>query len=150
MISGSFYALVAGFLGAAASLSAKLSLGADYLRDLCESGLSGWTEAHGGSGACDWLHVPLRLLCGGLLFTCNAVMWTFFSKALRHCSSSARATVTTTASNFISSAVLGRVIFGETHAALWWVGISLTLCGLLVLHGSSPQVLPQQEDKKEK
>ncbi|KAM9352873.1 transmembrane protein 42a [Symphorus nematophorus] len=152
MISGSFYALVAGFLGAAASLSAKLSLGADYLTDLCESGLSGWTETHethGGAAVCDWLHIPLRLLCGVLLFTCNAVMWTFFSKALRHCSSSARATVTTTASNFISSAVLGRVIFGETHAALWWVGISLTLCGLLVLHGSTPQTLSQEESKKD-
>ncbi|XP_044215077.1 transmembrane protein 42a isoform X2 [Thunnus albacares] len=96
------------------------------------------------------LHIPLRLVCGGLLFTCNAVMWTFFSKALRHCSSSARATVTTTASNFISSAVLGRVIFGETHAVLWWVGISLTLCGLLVLHGSTPQTLPQEEGRKDK
>ncbi|KAE8288387.1 hypothetical protein D5F01_LYC12256 [Larimichthys crocea] len=150
MSSGSLYALFAGFLGAAASLSAKLSLGADYVRDMCESGLRGWTETHGGAAACDWLHIPLRLLCGVLLFTCNAIMWTFFSKALRHCSSSARATVTTTASNFISSAVLGRVIFGETHAALWWVGISLTLCGLLVLHGSSPQTLTQEEGKKEK
>ncbi|KAM7420143.1 hypothetical protein PAMA_014722 [Pampus argenteus] len=143
MISGSFYALLAGFLGAAASLSAKLSLGADYLKDMCEAGLRE-------TSACDWLHIPLRLLCGGLLFTCNAVMWTFFSKALRHCSSSARATVTTTASNFISSAILGRVIFGETHAALWWVGISLTLCGLLVLHGSTLQTLPQQEGRKDK
>ncbi|XP_035527770.1 transmembrane protein 42 [Morone saxatilis] len=150
MIPGSLYALLAGFLGAAASLSAKLSLGADYLRDICESGLSGWTQTHGGTTACDWLHIPLRLLCGGLLFTCNAVMWTFFSKALRHCSSSARATVSTTASNFISSAVLGRVIFGETHAALWWVGISLTLCGLLVLHGSVPQTLPQGEEEGRK
>ncbi|XP_044065353.1 transmembrane protein 42a isoform X2 [Siniperca chuatsi] len=150
MISGSFYASLAGFLGAAASLSAKLSLGADYLRDMCESGLSGWAETHGGTAACDWLHFPLRLLCGGLLFTCNAVMWTFFSKALRHCSSSARATVTTTASNFISSAVLGRVIFGESHAALWWVGISLTLCGLLVLHGSTLQTLPEEEGEKDK
>uniref|UniRef100_A0A3P8W282 EamA domain-containing protein n=1 Tax=Cynoglossus semilaevis TaxID=244447 RepID=A0A3P8W282_CYNSE len=85
------------------------------------------------------LHVPLRLLCGVLLFVCNAVMWTFFSKALRHCSSSARATVTTTASNFVSSAVLGRLIFGETHASLWWLGICLTLCGLLVLHGATTQ-----------
>uniref|UniRef100_A0A8C6U0C2 Uncharacterized protein n=1 Tax=Neogobius melanostomus TaxID=47308 RepID=A0A8C6U0C2_9GOBI len=76
MVSGSLYAVVAGLCGAAASLSAKLSLSLD---------------------------VPLRVLCGGLLFLCNAVMWTFFSKALRHCSSSARATVTTTASNFISS-----------------------------------------------
>ncbi|XP_028461478.1 transmembrane protein 42 [Perca flavescens] len=147
MFLGSLYALLAGFLGAVASLSAKLSLGADYLREKCDSGLSGWTEP---GTACDWLHIPLRLLCGSLLFTCNAVMWTFFSKALRHCSSSARATVTTTASNFISSAVLGTVMFGESHAVLWWVGISLTLSGLLVLHGSTPQTLQQEEGKKDK
>lgn len=55
------------------------------------------------SPLCPQLHVPLRLLCAALLFACNAIMWTFFSKALRHCSSSASATVTTTASNFISS-----------------------------------------------
>uniref|UniRef100_A0A9J7ZY91 Transmembrane protein 42a n=1 Tax=Cyprinus carpio carpio TaxID=630221 RepID=A0A9J7ZY91_CYPCA len=97
---------------------------------------------------CDWLHIPLRLLCGGLLFTCNAVMWTFFAKALRHSSSSARATVTTTASNFISSAFLGHVIFGETHAMLWWVGIILTLTGLLVLHGSTPQAPQENANKK--
>ncbi|XP_026149656.1 transmembrane protein 42-like [Mastacembelus armatus] len=150
MLSGSFYALLAGFLAAAASLSAKLSLGADYVRDICKSGLSIWTETHGGAADCDWLHIPLRLLCGTLLFTCNAVMWTFFSKALRHCSSSARATVTTTASNFICSAALGRVIFGEAHGALWWVGISLTLCGLLLLHQSASQAEPQDQGRKDK
>ncbi|KAJ8288267.1 hypothetical protein COCON_G00009260 [Conger conger] len=145
MFPGVFYALLAGFLGAVASSSAKLSLGADYLKGVCETGLKTW----GGeerkfrqadeTTACDWLHIPLRLLCGGMLFTCNAVMWTFFAKALRYSSSSARATVTTTASNFISSAFLGQLIFGETHAVLWWVGISLTLSGLLVLHKSAPR-----------
>ncbi|XP_034384442.1 transmembrane protein 42-like [Cyclopterus lumpus] len=142
MISGSVCALLAGSLGAAASLSAKLSLGADYLRDMCESRLSG-------ASACDWLHIPLRLLCAGLLVACNAVMWTFFSKALRHCSSSASATVTTSASNFIFSAVLGRLVFGESHAALWWAGISLTLCGLLLLHGAAPQTASSEEGKKD-
>ncbi|XP_033958217.1 transmembrane protein 42-like isoform X1 [Pseudochaenichthys georgianus] len=147
MISGSFYAVFAGFLAATASLSAKLSLGAEHLRGMCVSGLS-WTHIPGETAACDWLLLPLRLLCAGLLLSCNAVMWAFFSKALRHCSSSARATVTTTASNFISSAFLGRLIFGERHAALWWVGISLTLCGLLLLHGSTPHTLPPKEVKK--
>lgn len=52
---------------------------------------------------CLQLGIPLRLLCAALLLACNATMWTLFSKALRHCSSSAQATVTTTASNFISS-----------------------------------------------
>ncbi|XP_041845114.1 transmembrane protein 42-like isoform X4 [Melanotaenia boesemani] len=150
MFSGSLYALLAGFLGAAASLSAKLSLGSDYLKEMCESGLRDGTETDGGSPVCDWLHIPLRLLCGGLLFTCNAVMWAFFSKALHYSSSSARATVTTTASNFISSGVLGRLIFGETHMALWWAGISLTLCGLLVLHNAAPHARPQDDGKKDK
>uniref|UniRef100_A0A1A8JZ32 Transmembrane protein 42 n=1 Tax=Nothobranchius kuhntae TaxID=321403 RepID=A0A1A8JZ32_NOTKU len=66
------------------------------------------------------MHVPLRFLCGGLLLCCNAVMWTMFSKALRHASSSAGATVTTTASNFICSGLLGRLVFRETHTSLWW------------------------------
>uniref|UniRef100_A0A3B3UJ36 Transmembrane protein 42 n=1 Tax=Poecilia latipinna TaxID=48699 RepID=A0A3B3UJ36_9TELE len=118
MFPGVFYALLAGFLGAVASSSAKLSLGADYLKGL---------------------HIPLRLLCGGLLFTCNAVMWTFLAKALRYSSSSTRTTVTTTASNFVSSAFLGQLIFGEPQITLWWVGISLTFSGLLVLQRISPQ-----------
>ncbi|XP_074538831.1 transmembrane protein 42-like [Halichoeres trimaculatus] len=149
MKSGSLFALIAGLLAAVASLSAKLSLGTDYVRDMCVSGLSGWEHTHGSTALCDWLHIPLRLLCAVLLFSCNTIMWTFFSKALRLCSSSARATVTTTASNFVSSAVLGRLIFGETHSALWWAGISLTLCGLLVLHRSSPQPAPHEEGKKD-
>ncbi|PWA22521.1 hypothetical protein CCH79_00018182, partial [Gambusia affinis] len=170
----SVYALSAGFLAAAGSLSAKLTLGADYLREMCESGLSGWTQSPGGATRCDWLHVPLRLLCGVLLLSCNTLMWTMFSKALRHGSSSAGVTVTTTASNFISSvsvsqkligskflfgkpshsccvpAVIGRLIFGETHSTLWWMGISLTLCGLLVMHSATPQTSPQEAEKKDK
>ncbi|RVE67120.1 hypothetical protein OJAV_G00114880 [Oryzias javanicus] len=142
MFPGVFYALLAGFLGAVASSSAKLSLGADYLKGVCESGLRTWGEQRkfrhaDETSAC--LHIPLRLLCGGLLFTCNAVMWTFLAKALRYSSSSTRTTVTTTASNFISSAFLGQLIFGEAQIKLWWVGISLTFSGLLVLQRVSPQ-----------
>ncbi|KAL0963346.1 hypothetical protein UPYG_G00305060 [Umbra pygmaea] len=156
MISGALYALMAGFLGAVASSSAKLSLGSEYLQGMCEICLKAWARDGDHSvmeketSPCEWLHIPLRLLFGGMLFTCNAVMWTFFSKALRHSSSSARATVTTTASNFVSSAFLGKMIFGETHAELWWVGISLMLSGLLVLHGSTPQPFQPAEAKKNK
>ncbi|XP_020792788.1 transmembrane protein 42-like [Boleophthalmus pectinirostris] len=148
MVSGSLYALLAGLCGAAASLSAKLSLGASVLKQMCASGLKDWKP--GVEDACDWLDIPLRVLCGGLLLVCNTVMWTFFSKALRHSSSSARVTVTTTASNFISSAVFGHVIFEETQDTLWWIGLSLTLCGLLLLHGStSPSLQGEKEDKKD-
>ncbi|XP_030203799.1 transmembrane protein 42 [Gadus morhua] len=144
MFPGVIYALLAGFLGAVASSSAKLSLGADYLKGVCETGLRTWGEQRrfrqpDETTACDWLHIPLRLLCGGLLFTCNAVMWTFLAKALRSSSSCTQTTVTTTASNFISSAFLGQLIFGEAQITLWWVGISLTFSGLLVLQRAAPQ-----------
>uniref|UniRef100_A0A096MC77 Transmembrane protein 42a n=1 Tax=Poecilia formosa TaxID=48698 RepID=A0A096MC77_POEFO len=141
MDSSSVYALSAGFLAAAGSLSAKLTLGADYLREESIQFVSDNSTT---------LHVPLRLLCGVLLLSCNTLMWTMFSKALRHGSSSAGVTVTTTASNFISSAVIGRLIFGETHSTLWWTGISLTLCGLLVLHSGTPHTSPQEAEKKDK
>ncbi|CAN2389651.1 Transmembrane protein 42 [Pristimantis euphronides] len=123
----------AGLLGALAAAAAKLTLGADYMRSLCEAAAGERAEL------CDGVHLFLRLGCAGLVFLCNAAMWTFFTKALRYSSSSAAATVTTTASNFVSSAVLGKVLFGESRAMLWWVGISITLCGLLLLHTSSPQ-----------
>ncbi|XP_046883513.1 transmembrane protein 42a [Hypomesus transpacificus] len=152
MTSGTFYALLAGFLGAFASSSAKLSLGADYLRELCETGVNNWAGGkhwpnQSDTTLCERLHIPLHLLCGGFLVICNTVMWTFFSKALRHSFSSARATVAITASNFIFSTFLGKLVFGETHSALWWVGISLTLSGLLVLHGCQAQI--QQKDRKD-
>ncbi|XP_053569032.1 transmembrane protein 42 [Bombina bombina] len=135
---------VAGLLGALAACSAKLALGTDYLRDACEAAV--WEL---GEGICDWVHLLLRLICMCTVFICNAVMWTLFAKALRLSSSSATATVTTTASNFVSSALLGKVLFGESRALLWWVGISITLCGLLLLHSASPPLGEKSAAKKE-
>ncbi|CAH2283211.1 Hypothetical predicted protein [Pelobates cultripes] len=134
---------VAGLLGALSACLAKLALGADYLRDICES------AAGGAGGICDWVHLLLRVSCICLVFACNGMMWTFFAKGLRLSSSSATATVTTTASNFVTSAFLGKVLFGESRALLWWVGISITLCGLLLLHKESPPLEGTRESKKE-
>lgn len=36
-------------------------------------------------------------------------------------------------------AFLGQLLFGEAQITLWWVGISLTFSGLLVLQRVSPQ-----------
>ncbi|XP_060104087.1 transmembrane protein 42 [Heteronotia binoei] len=140
---GSVYAAVGGLLGALAACSAKLALGADYLRGVCVAAVGS------AGGPCDWLPIVLQAGCGGLVLACNAVMWTFFAKALKYSSSSATATVTSTASNFISSAALGYLLFGETHALLWWIGISITLFGLLLLH-TAPTPPEGQRHLKEK
>uniref|UniRef100_A0A8C7WN96 Transmembrane protein 42a n=1 Tax=Oryzias sinensis TaxID=183150 RepID=A0A8C7WN96_9TELE len=142
MSGGTLSALTAGLLAAAASLAAKLSLGGDLLKP-CEA------DAPGGAACSQWIHVLLRLLCGGLMLSCNALMWTFFSRALRHSSSTARTTLTTTGSSFIFSGILGRLMFGENHGPLWWTGISLTLCGLLLLHGTA-QMPPVDRSSKDK
>ncbi|XP_077576416.1 transmembrane protein 42-like [Stigmatopora nigra] len=149
MFSGSLYAFLAGCSGAAASFSAKLTLGADYLNEMCEASVRGTSGMQqDGPTVCYWLHIPLRLVCIGSMFLCNAVMWTLFSKALRYSSSSAMATATTSAGNFIFSAILGTLIFGESQARLYWLGISLTLCGMAVLHGSRPREDLAQEERK--
>ncbi|XP_014733848.1 PREDICTED: transmembrane protein 42, partial [Sturnus vulgaris] len=124
-------AAAAGSLGAAAAAAAKLALGA------------------GGEAAGGPLPVLLRLTCVGLVFVCNAVMWAVFTKALRLSSSSAAASVTTTASNFISSAILGKLLFRETWTALWWVGLTMTVCGLMLLHTTAPQLVQVPAEKKE-
>ncbi|RLW11409.1 hypothetical protein DV515_00001747, partial [Chloebia gouldiae] len=95
------------------------------------------------------LPMLLRLSCVGLAFVCNAVMWTFFTKALQLSSSSAAASVTTTASNFIFSAILGKLLFGETWTPLWWVGLTMTVCGLMLLHTAAPQLVQVPAEKKE-
>ncbi|KAG8442831.1 hypothetical protein GDO86_011587 [Hymenochirus boettgeri] len=134
---------LAGLLGALSACSAKLALGADYLQDVCKCA-AGTHE-----GVCDWVHLLLRLCFACLVFACNAVMWTLFAKALRSSSSSATATVTTTASNFVFSALLGKFLFGESRAVLWWVGISITLSGLILLHTSSPALEVNRAKAKE-
>ncbi|XP_054673014.1 transmembrane protein 42 [Grus americana] len=128
---GGAAATAAGLLGAAAAAAAKLALGP------------------GGEAAGGWLPALLRIGCIGLVFACNAIMWTVFAKALRLSSSSAAASVTTTASNFISSAILGKLLFGETWTPLWWVGLAVTLCGLVLLHTAAPQPLRLMREKKE-
>lgn len=127
-------AAAAGLLGAAAAGAAKLALGARPLS--------------GGEAAGGWLPVLLHVGCIGLVCACNAVMWTVFAKALRLSSSSASASVTTTASNFISSAILGKLLFGETWTPLWWVGLTVTLCGLVLLHTAAPQPTLHMMEKK--
>ncbi|XP_069769578.1 transmembrane protein 42a isoform X4 [Narcine bancroftii] len=87
---GAAMALGAGLFGALAATAAKLSLGGERMKRR-EIGV----EAEG-------LHLLLRVGCGGLVFLCNALMWTFFAKSLRY-SSSAQASLTTNASNFLLS-----------------------------------------------
>lgn len=46
-------------------------------------------------------------------------------------------------------AILGKLLFAETWTPLWWVGLAVTLCGLVLLHTAAPQPAQLPVEKKE-
>lgn len=49
------------------------------------------------------ISLMVRVVFFAMIFICNGMMWTLFTKSLQFCSSTAEVTVTNTASNFLVS-----------------------------------------------
>ncbi|ORZ01070.1 hypothetical protein BCR43DRAFT_486321 [Syncephalastrum racemosum] len=81
----------------------------------------------------------LRGLCFGLIFACNSLMWTLFTKALNAAPSSVQTTTVNGAVNLTVSALLGYLIFEEPLALGWWIGASFILSGTLLLSRAQKQ-----------
>ncbi|KAI8578558.1 hypothetical protein K450DRAFT_246342 [Umbelopsis ramanniana AG] len=75
----------------------------------------------------------VRLLCFLLIFACNSLMWTIFTKALNRAPSSTSVSVVNSAANFGVSALSGYAVFGEPLAYSWWLGAALIITGTLLL-----------------
>lgn len=63
----------------------------------------------------------------------NFAMWTLFTRALTASPSTTKATITNTTANFLFTALLGMLVFGEQVAGLWWVGASLMAVGCVLV-----------------
>ena len=63
----------------------------------------------------------------------NALMWALFTAALTRGDSTTRVSVVNVSSNFMVTAVLGWVIFGEKLPPLWWAGAALLAVGNVVI-----------------
>ncbi|KAF1800441.1 hypothetical protein V8B55DRAFT_1536011 [Mucor lusitanicus] len=88
-----------------------------------------------------------RGVCFALIFGCNSVMWTTFTKALNAASSSVQVSIVNGAVNFSASAILGYFVFDEPLALRWWIGASFILAGTILLSQSQKR-LEEKEDKK--
>ncbi|KAA6407725.1 MAG: transcription initiation factor IIA small subunit [Lasallia pustulata] len=64
----------------------------------------------------------VRALFFALNLAFNGVMWTLFTKALTRSSSTMRVSIVNTSANFMLTALLGLMIFGEALPPLWWGG----------------------------
>ncbi|PYH98051.1 hypothetical protein BO71DRAFT_416655 [Aspergillus ellipticus CBS 707.79] len=63
----------------------------------------------------------------------NITMWTLFTRALTASPSSTKASLTNTAANFLVTAVLGMLVFGERVGGLWWLGAGMMGVGCVVV-----------------
>lgn len=69
----------------------------------------------------------------GLMLVSNALVWTFFVRALHASGGSLVATVTSASTNYCLSALFGALLFGESTSLVWWGGTSLVLVGLILI-----------------
>lgn len=60
-------------------------------------------------------------------------MWTLFTKALARGTSTTQVTILNTSSNFLSTALLGLIIFRESLPAQWFVGAVLLVAGNVII-----------------
>lgn len=62
-------------------------------------------------------------------------MWFLFTRALTAASSTVRVSILNTSANFLVTAVLGMVVFGEGLPGGWWLGATLLIAGSVVIGG---------------
>ncbi|KAI9299731.1 hypothetical protein BJ944DRAFT_273967 [Cunninghamella echinulata] len=88
----------------------------------------------------------IRVICFSLIFGCNSIMWTLFTKALNLAPSSVQVTTVNGAMNLSTSAILGYLVFGEPLALRWWIGASFILAGTIMISRSQKEI----DDNKKK
>ncbi|XP_078442019.1 cell growth defect protein [Wolffia australiana] len=80
----------------------------------------------------------------GLVLVLNVVMWACYISSLRVLSS-LQATVTSFATNFLSSGFLGSLIFEEPVSPKWLGGAALIVVGVIILSKSSTETRARQD-----
>ncbi|ESO93130.1 hypothetical protein LOTGIDRAFT_232853 [Lottia gigantea] len=133
--------IFAGSFAALASVSAKLVTSSEitYISEII-------LGSSGNAGILQHLPLVIRGVCLIAVFLSNALMWTFFTKSLQYLSS-IQATITNTSTNFLVSAIIGKILFKELLPILWWIGSVFILLGLLLIHKDGQKTKEIKEKK---
>lgn len=149
--AGFFFASGAGLCAAGASIFAKLLFSVpETPAVLAEQELSVlFTSTHlwMKRNVIEW--IVLRLVWLLLTILSNVFMLNCSSKALDLSENSVVPVVTTTATNFFTSAFSGQLLFGERLPLAWWGGASFLLIGMVLIHKSQAQPQPAPIKKKD-
>jgi drug/metabolite transporter (DMT)-like permease len=133
-----WYALSSGFLGATASGFAKFALDPDSMIArathslVCAEGSdTHLVMAH--HHYCYWIvFCTSRGFCLLAMILCNGYMLGTFLKGIEE-SGTVGGTALSTASNFLTSAIYGYLLWNERFTLLWWVGFTLVCVGVALL-----------------
>ncbi|MCJ1386682.1 hypothetical protein MMC17_009808 [Xylographa soralifera] len=79
------------------------------------------------------VEVAIRAIFFLLNLGFNALMWVLFTRALTLHTSTTKVSILNTSSNFLFTAVLGLLIFGESLPPLWFAGAFLLVIGNVVI-----------------
>ncbi|KAJ5243059.1 uncharacterized protein N7469_001386 [Penicillium citrinum] len=80
-----------------------------------------------------FLELLVRGACLGLNVLCNVIMWALFTRALTAGPSTTKVSITNTASNFLTTAFLGMIVFQEAVGGLWWLGAAMMGAGCILV-----------------
>jgi drug/metabolite transporter (DMT)-like permease len=146
-----WYALTSGFLGATASCWAKFALDPDSqvfrtTRDLvCASFDTDAVVAN--DHDCYWIAFGVsRGFCLVCMIFCNGYMLGTFLQGMEE-SGSVAGTALSTASNFLTSAAYGYILWNERFTLLWWSGFALVCTGVALLSVFSANSIEQDTTK---
>ena len=60
-------------------------------------------------------------------------MWALFTRALTAAPSTTKVSITNTSANFLVTAILGMIVFGERVRGLWWLGAAMMGAGCILV-----------------
>jgi hypothetical protein len=60
-------------------------------------------------------------------------MWALFTRALTAAPSTTKVSITNTSANFLVTAILGMIVFGERVRGLWWLGAGMMGAGCILV-----------------
>lgn len=148
MVGLNLFAVASGLLGASVTVVGKL-VGKSLLNSYDDFSLVMHEAIHGvcfGFSSCERLGNALvspnslmaaRAGLSGLVLLLNVFMWYSFTRALQvEHQTSAAVSIVSSVTNFLTTAMLGVLLFNDTLTPTWWVGAFLIILGTVLLRKS--------------
>lgn len=149
-----FPILICGLLGGFATIFGKLAFSSDSLpitefSKMC----TGYTLSNRDASLnCEYSIIFVRVLAGGFMLACNALVVGFFLRAIE-ANNTVVVIVISSATNFLTSGIFGQLMFGEVVGQSWYLGSLLIVIGMLLVscsQGSPDKVVEQNTASSKK